>query len=553
MLLVMLLEMASIGYLIPLVDLFSSTQDNNYIANYLYKFLTIDDTVEVVVYALIIYAFIFLLKNLMSFFLFWVQARFSNLLKARMSKDLMIYYVRKPYEFHINSNSSELIRNAFSEVGTVVGAGIQPILQIMAESLVIIGLLLILISVEPTGTLIAMTIAASGLYLIFHFLKSYLYRWGKDREYHDGKRIKHIQQSISSVKDIKIFGGESEFMRQYHYHNLQAVFSTIKQSSIQQLPRLIIESLVVILIVIYITKMVYSGSSVKDMSSVIAIFAVSALRLMPSANRIVTALQSIRYGMPVLETIYSDLNDYKNNYSLEDADNGSEFISLKFNKEISIRNLSYSYLSAEHQVVLSDVTLTINKGDRIAIIGKSGSGKSTLINIILGLLDQSSGSIKVDGIDIRPVISLWRKKLSYVPQDIFLLDDTIARNIAFGIDVDDIDYDRLRAVIKQSQLQDVIEQLPKKIDTMVGERGVRFSGGQRQRIGLARALYHNPEILVLDEATSSLDIGTEKNIMSSIYDLDQNLTIIIVTHRESTIYGCNKVVFLENGMVRALK
>ena len=549
----MLLEMASIGYLIPLVDLFSPVQDNNYIASFLHKFLIISNPVEIIVYALIIYVSIFSLKSIMSFFLFFVQAKFLNLLKARLSKELMTYYIRKPYEFHINNNSSELIRNAFSEVGTVVGAGIQPILQIMTESLVIIGLLVILISVEPTGTLIAMIIAASGMYLIFHFLKSHIYGWGKSREYHEGERIKFIQQSISSVKDIKIFGGESGFISEYNHHSLQVAIASIKQTSSQQLPRLIIETIAVVLISIYVAKAVYSGTPIKEMSSIIAIFAVSALRLMPSANRIITALQSIRYGMPVLETIYSDLHDYKNNYLLEEVGNGNETKSLKFNKEISIRNLSYSYLSDERQVVLSNVTLTINKGDRIAIIGKSGSGKSTLINIILGLLDQSSGSIKVDGVDIRPVISLWRKKLSYVPQDIFLLDDTIARNIAFGIDVDDIDYDRIRTVIKQSQLQDVIEQLPKKIDTMVGERGIRFSGGQKQRIGLARALYHNPEILILDEATSSLDIGTEKNIMSSIYDLDQNLTIIIVTHRESTIYGCNKVISLENGMVRTSK
>ena len=553
MLFVMLLEMLSIAYLIPLVDLFTPNPENNYIANYLHKFLTIDDPVEVVMYGLIIYAFIFLVKNCMSLFLVWTQAKFSNLLKARMSKELMIYYVRKPYEFHLDKNSSELVRNAFSEVGTVVGAGVQPILQIMTESLVVIGLLVILISIEPTNTLFAMIIVASGLYFIFHFLKVYLYRWGKEREYHDGKRIKHIQQCISSVKDIKIFGGESEFIRRYHYHNIGAVSATIKQSSIQQFPRSVIESLAVSLIIIYISIMLYSGSTIKDMSPVIAVLAVSSLRLLPSANRIVTALQSIRYGMPVVETIYRDLNDYKNNYLFDEAGDDNQSISLKFNKEISIRNLSYSYSSAEHQVVLSDVTLTIKKGDRIAIIGESGSGKSTLLNIILGLLEQSSGSIKVDGIDVRTVMSLWRKKLSYVPQDIFLLDDTIVKNIAFGVDIDDIDYDRMWVVIKQSQLQDVIEQLPEKIETMVGERGVRFSGGQRQRIGLARALYHNPDILVLDEATSALDVGTEKNIMNSIYNLDQNLTIIIVTHRESTIYGCNKVFSLENGMVGALK
>jgi len=549
----MLLEMLSIAYLIPLVDLFTPNPENNYIANYLHKFLTIDDPVEVVMYGLIIYAFIFLVKNCMSLFLVWTQAKFSNLLKARLSKELMIYYIRKPYEYHLNKNSSELIRNTFSQVGTVVGAGVLPMLQITAEALVIIGLLVILVSIEPTNTLITVSAIVFVLYFVLHFIKEYLYRWGEDFEYHEGQRIKHLQQSISSVKDIKIFGGESEFIRQYHYHNLQAVFSTIKQTSIQQFPRSIIESLIVIIIIIYISMMFYFGSTIAHISSVLAVFGISALRLMPSANRIVTALQAIRYGMPSVETIYGDLNDYKNNYLFDEAGDDNQSISLKFNKEISIRNLSYSYSSAEHQVVLSDVTLTIKKGDRIAIIGESGSGKSTLLNIILGLLEQSSGSIKVDGIDVRTVMSLWRKKLSYVPQDIFLLDDTIVKNIAFGVDIDDIDYDRMWVVIKQSQLQDVIEQLPEKIETMVGERGVRFSGGQRQRIGLARALYHNPDILVLDEATSALDVGTEKNIMNSIYNLDQNLTIIIVTHRESTIYGCNKVFSLENGMVGALK
>ena len=546
---VMILEMIAVVYLVPLVEIFSTRQhDDNYILMILNLLFSNLSEMDFIYYALLIYVFLYLLKNISSLALFWYQASFSNLLRVRMSKDLMAYYIRKPYEFHIGQNSSELIRNAFTEVGTVVGAGVQPILQITTEVLVIIGLTTVLLVVEPSGALIAMILSTILLYVIFHYLKSYLYRWGKEREYHEGMRIKYIQQGLASVKDIKIFGGEQDFVGKYRYHALESAYSTIKHASIQQVPRLAIESLVIVLVVFYISYNIHIGEEVNQMSSVLAVFAVSALRLMPSANRIITALQSIRYGMPVVETIYEDLYDYKNNYQKKIITGN---INVTFCKDIRLKKITYSYPNSMNKKILSDISLTIKKGDKVALIGESGSGKSTLINIIMGLLPQSKGVIEVDGVDIRENIGDWQKKISYVPQDIFLLDETLAENIAFGINK--IDRERVWSVIKQAQLYDVVRELPEKIDTIVGERGIRFSGGQRQRIGLARALYHQPEILVLDEATSSLDVDTEKRIMETVYNLGDDLTIIIITHRESTIYACNNIIRVNSGRIERKK
>ena len=544
-----ILEMTIVGLTIPLMDLFTSQSEDNYIKVFINYFFVIENHNLLVIIALLIYLFIFLTKNILTLFLQWFQARFANFVKARISVNLLTYYLRKPFAFHLNKNSSELIRNTFSEVGTVVGAGVQPMIQILAESLVVVGLLLILIVIEPTGSVIMMIITSFFLYLVFYFLKKNLYLWGKQREFHDGKRIQHLQQAIQAVKDIKIFGGEKEFVDQYNHHNLQSIFAEIKHATVLQLPRLAVESIMVLLVVTYITVMIYKGVSLEDLASVLIIFSVAAFRLIPSANRIITALQAIKYGMPAVETIYSDLKDFDDNYSLVTPSTGDYFKPLAFSKNFLVKDLKYSYANSNKKVVLSEVNFEIKKGDRVAIIGKSGSGKSTLLNIILGLLKSSSGSIKADGVDINSNISSWRKKFSVVPQEIFLIDSTISKNIAFGRNDLDINDKLVMDAIIKSELKNVIDELPDKLNTIVGERGIRFSGGQMQRIGLARAIYNNPEILVLDEATSSLDIETEHNIMNSIYGLSSDLTIIIVTHRESTIFGCNKVLSLNNGVI----
>jgi len=547
MLVVMLSELISVGFLIPLVSIFTGDTSNEtaiYVKNIISRIFNTNTPEDSLFYAILIYAVFFTLKNIISLIYYWAQAKFVFTMRARMSHDLLVNYIRKPYLFHVGTNSSELIRNAFSEVGTVVGAGVQPIMQIVVEILVVCGLLFILFHVDANFTFIILGVSILAISFIYQTTKAVLYNWGKNREFHDGKRIQYLQQALSSVKDIKINNIEQWFEKSYEEHNQATASATIKQSTTQQIPRLAIELILVLTVLILLSINIASGLALEEIATVITVFLAASFRMLPSANRISTSLQQIRFGLPVIQTIYSDLAIKTKLSEARD----SHDCNIIFEKSLEANNINFSYPGSK-RVILKEVSFKITKGDKLAIIGKSGSGKSTLLNLILGLLKPSSGELLVDGRNIQDNINSWVKNIAYVPQDIYLTDDSLLRNIAFGIDEDCIDHNALLEAVTYSQLGELIQESSDGLDTIVGERGIRLSGGQKQRIGLARALYLKPKVLVLDEATSSLDVNTENKLMQAVYNLDKDITILIVTHRENTIYGCNKVIELSNGCI----
>ena len=347
---------------------------------------------------------------------------------------------------------------------------------------------------------------------------------------------------MGGVKDVKLLGREDDFLDVFQKHNSNSARMWKLQTTLQNLPRLMFEMLAIIALAILVLTMLYMGRDINSIVPILGLFAAAAFRMMPSITRVLVSLQALRYRFSAIDTLYEELNVE----SIKKT--GEEVGSSRFMSELTLENVVYHYPSNKASV-LNNISLTIKKGESVGFIGMSGSGKSTLVDVILGLLTPTSGTVYVDGLNIQKNLRGWQNQIGYVSQSIFLTDDTLRRNVAFGIADKDIDEAAVLRAIKMAQLDELVSSLPAGIDTIVGERGILLSGGQRQRIGVARCLYHDPEILVLDEATSSLDNSTEKMVMDSITALHGKKTVIIVAHRLSTVEHCDNVFRLKNGQI----
>ena len=353
---------------------------------------------------------------------------------------------------------------------------------------------------------------------------------------------------MASAKDVKILDREDDLIHQVD-KNL------FKMTGIQQiihfitgLPRFSFEMLMVCTFSVVVVVMIGVKKDIADIIQYLGVFAVASFRIVPAASRILTAYQNIKYIQPSTEILIKEFNSKNNSYVKKNYHSKNSNVSLKFQKEINLTNLSFSYPTRK-EFSLSQLSMTIKKGDFIGIIGETGSGKSTLVNLIIGLLKPLEGKVEVDELNINSNLSAWYKKIGYVPQSVYLVDDTIRKNIAFGLREDDIDDNLIKQAVEKASLNKFLNELSGGLETIVGEKGIRLSGGQQQRIGIARALYRDPEILILDEATSSLDQLTEKKIMESIQFLKRKKTLIIVTHRLFTVKNCDKIFFIKGGKI----
>jgi ABC-type multidrug transport system fused ATPase/permease subunit len=483
-------------------------------------------------------------KNLYLAFLAWQQTRFAYGVQVQLSQRLFAAYLRQPYTFHLQRNSAQLIRNVTSEVAMLAATIIYG-LTIATEALVLAGIAALLLVVEPTGTVIAALVlgcAAWGFHLGF---RSRLLRWGEVRQLHDGLRLQHLQQGLGGAKDVKLLGRESSFLDQYRVHNAQSARVSQLQAAMQMLPRLWLEFLAVLGLATLVIAMLLQGRDLSTIVPTLGLFAAAAFRLMPSVNRILAAAQAFRYSVPVVDKLYEEVQ-----LTRVDAPVGRRAgkAAARFQRDIRLSRLRYTYPAATAPA-LRDASLHIHKGESIGLIGPSGSGKSTLIDVILGLLAPESGQVLVDGEDIATHLRDWQDQIGYVPQSIYLTDDTLRRNVAFGVPEGEIDDRAVARAMQAAQLDDFVAGLPQGLETLVGERGIRLSGGQRQRIGIARALYHDPAVLVLDEATSALDTATEHGVMQAVTALQGRKTILIVAHRLSTVARCDRLYRLEAGRI----
>lgn len=542
------LEILSVGLIFPIISIFSSPDRFEevimdlvpFAASYILS-MSMDDLFLMLVASLVV---VFALKNAYLAALVWFQARLAFGVQSNLSQRLFNNYILQPYSFHLEQNSAQLIRNATTEVNALTFNVLLPMMFLATETLVVAGVTILLVFLQPWGaiTSIGVLIVATLIFQKMTFMK--IQGDGKARQYLEGKRILHLQQALGGIKEVILNGCEKELLLRFSTDAEKYARVGRTHVTFQQLPRLWIETLAIIGLALLVATMLYLDQPLSEVLPTIALFGAASFRLMPSISRIIANLQSINFSNAVVEVIRKELNV---NFPSEDVVRDDASLDL-FHDKLELHNLSYSFSGASKPAI-SNINLSIPYGKTIGIIGSSGAGKSTLVELILGLLEPDEGSIEAGGKDINADKKTWHSQIGYVPQSIFLLDDTIARNIAFGLPEDQISYSKIEKSLKNTQLFHTVMNLPNGVNTPVGERGIRLSGGQCQRIGLARALYHNPNILILDEATSALDEETESDVMRAINDLQGTKTIIMVSHRYKTLKNCDKIYSLNDGKI----
>ena len=540
----MLLETLGIGLIIPAITLM---MQGDLVARYpaiasILGFLGKASQAELITAVMLGLVGVYLVKNIFLAFLIWRQTNFVFDVQANLSQRLFTTYLRQPYTFHLQRNSAQLFRNVTGEV-SIFTEVMTSALMLFTELMVLVGIAILLFLVEPLGALIVVVMLGGTAWSFHRMTRERISRWGVERQLHDGLRIQHLQQGLGGAKDVKLLGRESDFLEQYHTHNIKSARARKLQSALQNFPRLMFEFLAVIGLAILVISMLNQGRDMTSIIPTLGLFAAAAFRLMPSVTRVLGAVQALRYSLPVINTLYEEIKLI----SPEPVSQQTHRPEI-FKNELSLRNITYHYAGAS-SLALDGISINIRKGESIGLIGSSGSGKSTLVDVILGLLAPSGGRVEVDGHDIQQDVRQWQDQIGYVPQSIYLTDDTLRRNVAFGLPNEQIDDLAVRRAIKATQLEEFVSTLPEGLETLVGERGVRLSGGQRQRIGVARALYHDPAVLVLDEATSALDGDTERGVMEGVTALQGGKTIIVVAHRLSTVENFDRLFRLGHGKI----
>ena len=538
----MVIETLSLGLILPLIGLLTNSDYQSKYPKVFDFFGNPSDKTLLVAGSLVLVA-IYAVKNIFLYFSASVQRKFINNSSARISQMVFKSYLAQPYEFHLTRNSATLIRNA-ENANSVITGGLDPFLVLLTDGLVAIGLFVLLMLVEPVGTLCVLVVFGGAAIGFQALTRKRITEWGRLRKTHMKMVLKHLQQGLGGVKEIKVLGRESEFFIEHEHHLVKSMEINRKYALIQLLPRLWLEVLAIIGLAILVAVMAGTREDVSSFLPTLGLFAATAFRILPSIGRIMASFQTIAYSSPLIRTVDEDLKISV----VADATQNEE---LLFKREIKFENISFSYASA-HRPSLQNVSLSILLGEAVGIVGPSGAGKSTLVDIFLGLLSPSEGVVSVDGEDIATGRRSWQDQVGYVPQSIYLVDDSLIRNIALGIPHDLIDHNAVLRALRAAQLEEFVSTLPLGLETIVGERGVRLSGGQRQRIGIARALYSNPQVLVLDEATSSLDTETERGVMDAVKALQGEKTVVIVAHRLSTVSYCSKIFSIEDARLVAV-
>jgi len=543
-----IIETFSIAIIMPFIAIVSNPgilKNYPYAINALGK-IGITNNKEIIITLSIALLFLMCIKNLYLFVFMRLKSRFLQFNIAKCSIRLLTKYLEADYLYHVQTNTSKLLRNLKDEVSRTFTNVLGPIIDLGSEVLLIIFILGLLLAVEPIATVCGVLVLGIVAGLFYKSVDKKNKYYGEISVKHSGETYKWINQSLGGIKEVRLLGREEYFEKQCatHYNKLAQI--NVYEYLISQAPKFFLEILIVATVTIIIIVLVLQGSTSSQMLPLLALFGVAALRVMPATNRILGSVIALRFSIPAVNVIYDSIKEIEDKYSSnQDTDNGEE---ITFSDGIYFNNVSFRYPVAEGNA-LENITLNIPKNKSIGISGASGAGKSTLLNILLGLLKPTKGHILIDKKDIQKNIRGWQRMIGFVPQEVYLTDDSIKRNIAYGLNDSDINESLVWKALELAQLDTFVKGLPKGLNAFVGERGVRISGGQRQRIGIARALYHNPDVLIFDEATSSVDMATEKEITKSIESLAHKKTIVIVTHRLSTIENCDIIYNLDSGTI----
>ncbi len=545
------LEATGIALIFPLIALISNPAavEEYQVLTWLYETFGFASKNDFSIWMMVFLLGIYLFKYIYLSFLYYYQYRFIFGSQASLSVRLLEDYLHSPYLFHLERNSANLLTNIITNIPNAFNGVIIPLFGVIVEVLVVSAILLVLVIISPVPTIGSVIIFSSAGILFYYFVKKKSVRLSKIQQENFVQMTKWINQGLGGVKEVKVLGREKFFLNEYAKNSFSGWRASGYIRTLGDLSRLFIEGLVIICVFLTIGVMLWLKQDMQVLIPTLGLFAVASIRLMPSVNRILYGVTNIRYFSTFIHEVYQDLK-YLEDYPKVNSPSLSEPLNseLTFDKSIELEKICFSYPGTEKET-LKNISLTIPKGSTIAFIGASGAGKTTLVDVILGLLNQTKGRVLVDGKDVGKNIDVWQRKIGYIPQPIYLSDDTIKRNIAFGIDEKDIDEKQIWNSLQAAQLEEFVSNLPDRLETYVGENGVSLSGGQRQRIGIARALYHNPEILVLDEATAALDNETENEVTKAIEALGGTRTVIAIAHRLTTVKNFDCLFLMKDGKI----
>lgn len=541
------LQTAGVGLLVQVVNIVidPAAVQNSRIASWVYELFGSPDyeTFAVSIMALLIAVFV--VKNIFLFVQQKLTFAFVYTNQFRTSERMMCNYLRRSYEFYLNADTAVVQRSITSDVNNMY-ALILALLQMMSDGVVSLFIIIYCFITNGTMTVLLAVVLLALMLGIKVVLKPIMYKAGKDNQDYYSGLFKWISQTVQGIKEVKIATKEQYFVNEYKKCGQGYVNAVQRYSLYNNIPKLLIEAACVTTMVGYMIYLVVTGVPTENMLTVFSTLAAAAFILLPCVNRINNQMNSIAYFEPFFMGVSDNLQDEISGEKVDMTFATDEEEKLPVKQAIELKDITYAY-PGTRKLIFDHAELTIPVGSSVGIVGTSGAGKSTVVDILLGLLQVQSGVVLADGVDTRTQYRKWLKNVGYIPQMIFMLDDTIRRNVAFGVPEDKIDEKRLWEVLREAQLDEFIKTLPEGLDTGIGERGIRLSGGQRQRIGIARALYNNPEVLILDEATSALDNDTEAAIMESINRLHGRKTLIIIAHRLQTIEKCNLVYRVEDG------
>ena len=492
---------------------------------------------------------VYIVKAVYTIVLNALQSKFVNDFRKKLAVRLFKIYLLQPYDFHLYRNTTDLLQSASYDSGNFISA-VTTLLSLASDLIFCVALTVYLFIVDWRITLIVIGVIGGLSIVLLMLVKKKIRAYGNEVWWLNSQSNKTIIESLGGIKETIVSGREPYFIE--HYANLQKDFAEVnfKNAFVSTLPRVIIEAIGMISILAALLIYVVSGVSNSTILSTFSLFVVAVVKLLPYVSRFNGELNGLRFSMRSIHNVYDDLKLDKNT---------SEFRSIAatdcatpFSKQIALNGVSFCYKGTSKKI-LDDVSCVITKGQSTAFCGASGAGKTTTVDIILGLLSPNSGTVTCDGKPINEDIKAWHKNISYIPQDIFLVDDSIKNNVAFGLDPKETKNEEVWRALDEAQLGDFVRSLPNQLDSQIGEKGVRLSGGQRQRIGIARALFRNTQIIVFDEATSALDYQTEGEILKTVNGLRGSKTLIIITHRLNTIQNCDRIYEIKDGKMTCIK
>jgi ATP-binding cassette, subfamily B, bacterial PglK len=542
-----IVELIGIASITPFVSVMVNPeiiQSNEYL-NYAYKYFNFENTNLFLNYLGGLTLILLLVTNITSAFVEWIIIRFSKVMEYRLSTQLMSQYLSNNYEFFLGSNSTNLGKNILAEVQRCIDGVIFPLMIACSKSVTAIFILALLIYVEPFAAIGMCLIFGGGYFLIFMFVRKRLFNLGSLSSEALSKRFQTINEAFVGVKDIKLRGIEQTFIYRYKKSAKRLAYYNIYQHVVSIMPRYILETLAFGGVVLVMLYLVNDGGNFQSIIPIIALYVFAGYKLMPALQNIYSSIVTVRFNIPALIILSDDLKGENLSIKL----NIRELSEINFKESLDLKSVFFKY-SQSNKYAIKNLSLSIKANSTIGIVGSTGAGKTTLVDLILGLLESNQGEINVDKKSINSKnMHLWQKKIAYMPQNVFLIDDTISANIAFGLSKNEIEFDKIVNAAKIANLHDFINTLDKGYDTSIGEQGIKLSGGERQRLGIARTIYNNPEIIVLDEGTSALDTVTEVAVMEAIKSLAKEKTIILIAHRLSTVKNCDIIYLMNNGEI----